>query len=146
MKVTQDQFDEILQLLTCSDKSLRSILASYNITYDQFYSFVNVSEETKLLYQQSREKQANYLADLMIEDSAAIDPINYQCAKTKFEIRRWLLSKMHPKMYADNSSQVNIQVNAVQPTLTIALHPEKQKTGELNTLIDSSITKQIDNK
>jgi hypothetical protein len=112
---------EICSLLAGSSRGLIEILnssARYP-SYETIMKWLNSNDEFSQMYAQSRQLQAEFMADEIIAISdetegdavlkydrdgrpfAAFDGRNVQRAKLMTDNRRWLMSKMHAAKYGD---------------------------------------------
>ena len=63
-------------------------------------------------YARAREAQAEFLAELALEQAVKAAPKNVHSARLAFDARRWFLGKMAPRKYGDR-----IAVDASFPSL-----------------------------
>lgn len=114
----QQKFDNILNRLSFSSLGVVASCKLEDVDPHYFYNWLNGNEERLQAYTRARERQADFLADEIIEisndstgdkktiykDGALIEVEDKEFAsrsKLKVDARKWIASKLKPKKYGD---------------------------------------------
>jgi hypothetical protein len=130
-ELDQSTADEICTRIS-SGQRLRQICKELNTSSETIYFWMARNEEFAKQYADAKQKQAESMADEMMEiaDSAEFTNGDYgnaavQAARLQVDTRKWLLSKLLPKKYGDRiqnevtgagGAALNITVTGIPPT------------------------------
>lgn len=114
--------ESICEMIENSDFGIRKILASSPDfpSMSEFYKWLKEHEEARELYEEAKQFQIRNLAEDLLE--IADEPVKhfykdeqYNCtrvdsavvnlSRARVDARKWLLSKLNPKVYGDKISQ-----------------------------------------
>jgi hypothetical protein len=151
-KFTEELFSKILRELSFSDNSIVNICKSNNISADAFFDWLIKYENLSQRYTRARERQADFLADQIIEianeksgdivkimkDGKLIEVEDKEFvsrSKLKIEARKWIASKLKPKKYSerievDQKTEVSGEINHVITGMIIVDEEEKTEENE----------------
>ena len=125
----KEMADEICERLS-KGETLRSIIASSPHLPDRttIYRWLNSNESFRNHYAQARAEQADYYAELIVDESFSSH--DAQIGRLRVDALKWAASKMAPKKYGEK-----IEIETAQP-LTLAFQlPQRQ--AEQVTLEDN---------
>jgi hypothetical protein len=117
---SQELADEICSRLSHGE-TLRSIIASSSHMPERrtIYSWLDANQEFQLQYKKARAEQADYYAELIIDESYSSH--DAAIGRLRVDALKWAASKMAPKKYGDK-----IEIETAQP-LTLAFQlPSRQ--------------------
>lgn len=108
-KMTKELFQEVCLELQTSHKGLNTLCKERNSSASAFYDLADSDKELSEIYTRARERQADYMADLIHEvafddgnDSTPFVGGNYiKRAELKVNSLKWTASKLKPKKYGD---------------------------------------------
>ena len=106
---TQEKADSICDIISTSNKSLRTIALELNIPVTTILQWLRDNIEFSNQYARAKEMQADFLAEEIIEisehteeDHTAFTGTNVvQRDKLRIEARKWVAAKLKPKKYGD---------------------------------------------
>jgi len=111
-------FGKICELISNSNRGLRSICLEVGITPKTIYDWIDKNDELLKQYARAKELQADYLVDEMIEISddtsqdikfvtrgeEEVEVENREFinrSRLRVDTRKWIASKLRPKKYGD---------------------------------------------
>jgi hypothetical protein len=108
-KMTEEVFTTICNEIQVSHEGLNTLCKKHNSSAPAFFDFMELDEKYTELYVRARERQADYLADLIHEvafdgsrDDTPFTGANHvQRDKLKVESLKWTAAKLKPKKYGD---------------------------------------------
>lgn len=108
-KLTDEIFEQICNEIQISHLGLSTICKSKGTSSSAFFDLVDKDKKYTELYTRARERQADYLADLIQEvafdgsrDDTPFTGANHvQRDKLKVESLKWTAAKLKPKKYSD---------------------------------------------
>lgn len=90
-------------------ESIRAICASKGMpSHTTVYRWIDAHDEFRSQYARAREDQAERYASELIEIAESVDTSNrvaIEAAKLRIDTRKWVASKLLPKVYGDRISQ-----------------------------------------
>jgi hypothetical protein len=108
-KMTEEVFTKICNDLQVSHEGLNTLCKKRNSSAPAFYDFMELDDKYTELYTRARERQADYLADLIHEvafdgsrdDTPFTGGNHVQRDKLKVESLKWTAAKLKPKKYGE---------------------------------------------
>jgi len=118
-KMTIELFTELCIEIQTSNKGLQTLCKNHNSSASAFYDLLDKNKELTDTYVRARERQADFLADEIIEiaDDGTNDTLTLKAAngeeydkentewvnrsKLRVEARKWTAAKLRPKKYGD---------------------------------------------
>lgn len=97
LQLIQTNFDAILEEYVVN--GLENALSKFNIQPGQFRRIVTNNEELKSKYMQAKLDRADTLADQIVKIADTEE--NWGKARNMIEARKWIASKLFPKVYSD---------------------------------------------
>ena len=130
-KFTDPLFKKICDEISESEKGLVSICKSNGIAAVTFYDWIDNDESLANRYARARERQAEYMAQQIIEiaehteeDHTAFTGANVvNRDKLRIDARKWIAAKLLPKKYGD---KVDITTDGEKLPATIIQWGNKQ--------------------
>lgn len=111
--MNKDLFDNIINSLRVSDKSIINICKDLNSNHESFYQYLRSNKEALEIYAQAKIDQSEFLFDkihdleeeMLKEVRDIVDPKrcnSLQAAwKVKIDNLKWILSKLLPMKFGD---------------------------------------------
>ena len=104
--------------------SLRYSCAENGCSDSFFISWIRTDPEIQKQYARAREIQADKLADELIELSDSATPENAHAVRLKVDTRKWIASKLKPKVYGDRPADIN--VNSVVNIAVLSVEKQQE--------------------
>jgi hypothetical protein len=123
-KYTKELADKICELISTSNKGLRSVCKEVGVSTITVLSWLNDENKKDFLiqYARAKEEQADFLAEEILEiaDDAKRDTITVEKggklveventewvnrSKLRVDARKWIAAKLKPKKYGDKIQQ-----------------------------------------
>lgn len=127
-KYTVQLADRICELLSTSDKGMKVISEEIKVGVTTINVWLEKHEYFRVQYARAREKQADFLADQIIElsDKARMEKTqylsengvtettadNYHRTRLQIDARKWKASKLYPKKYGDKAA-LDVTLNKI---------------------------------
>ncbi len=108
----EDEQKEAILSLVSRGYSLLTACSELKLDYSKWRKHWTNSEKDKADYQAARELSADFHAEQVVEiaDDETIDP---NSRRIRVEARKWIASKMKPKVYSDKTILSNDPENPV---------------------------------
>ena len=114
-KFTQELFDDICQAIATSENGIAKICKNAGIAMQTFYNWMGDDKDLLERYARAKDAQLQLMVEQILtisddglndvmEDAEGNIRVNYdhiQRSKLRVDTRKWLLSKLKPKVYGD---------------------------------------------
>ncbi len=102
---------------------------------------VQDSDAFRKRYARAKEIQMETMADELLALADQADKDTYNAQRLKVDTRKWLLSKLIPKVYGDVPPQVNVQANLGVQLVHAIPRPDKPALNAPETpIIDAEVS------
>ncbi len=120
---------------------LRATAEQHDMTSAAIIRRVQASESFAKRYAHAKQIQLEQMAEELLALADQADKDTYNAQRLKVDTRKWLLSKLIPKVYGDVPPQVNVQANLGVQLVHAIPRPDKPALNAPETpIIDAEVS------
>lgn len=94
-----DELFEVIIAEIYEGETVTNVLQFQGVTWKQFYDFIYTDPSRELTYERAREARADKMVDDLTE--IADNELDAAKARNRIDARKWVASKLKPRMYSD---------------------------------------------